>query len=188
MCRLRLRGYWTPCRPSSTRWPSTAGRVSTWTWARAGDGRRPGSRPPPQWPTRRGTTPWWARPCSTRVTCRRPRKTWTATGSCSPTPSASSQKVIGLAAPPITRRCMRAGDEGRVDCLFLFDGRNARFHLCSTLHTVIKYLFLPVLLLPPAGDHENKAWSISNILYTVIVCFSLCPLGLKYIFCDSPHR
>ncbi|CAF88055.1 unnamed protein product, partial [Tetraodon nigroviridis] len=78
---------------------------------RPADSSWPGSLPPRRCPTR-ATTPWWEPPCSTRATCRRPRRTPWGTDTTTRTPSASCQKVTGpsVAATAATRLCTRAGD------------------------------------------------------------------------------
>ena len=127
LCFHSHRGSWTPCKLSSTRWPFTAGRASTWTSACRGGGSWPGTPFLPQCPTQEATIPWWEALCSTRVTSRKPRRTWWATGSTTPTASASSQKVIGRSVALTAHLCIRAGEAPshgvswcRAPCLMCF--------------------------------------------------------------------
>lgn len=77
LSHLFWREYWIPCRVSSTRWRSTAGRGWTWIWVHRDAGICPGILPPRLWRLRAGgLIPWWVQHCSTKATYRR---TWAPT-------------------------------------------------------------------------------------------------------------
>lgn len=105
-----FRASWTPCRPSSTRWPFTAGPAWMLTSVCSGPGSCPGTPALPQCRTQPARTQWWGRLCSTRVMFRRPRKAWWEMDSTTRMPSVFFQKVIGSPVALTALPCIRAGD------------------------------------------------------------------------------